>query len=72
MLLPRLPPSSCCCWSCGVSAKREFNSREEVVSGRVPPYTYSLILCAMRMFLSDFSQYYKVSQSLAAAPRHHM
>jgi hypothetical protein len=44
-------------------AKREFNAREEVTSGQVPPFEYCLIVCAMRMFLSDFSAYYKVLSS---------
>lgn len=40
-------------------AKNEFNSKEEVKNGVVPPFNYGIICCAMRMFEPDgFSPYY--------------
>ncbi len=39
-------------------ATREFNSREQVVSGREPPFDYGIICCAMRMFTQGFSIYF--------------
>ncbi len=39
-------------------AKREFNSREGVVSGGEPPFEYGIIACAMRYFNKYFSDYF--------------
>ncbi|MCK5785149.1 MAG: adenosine deaminase family protein [Candidatus Sabulitectum sp.] len=39
-------------------AKREFNSRKEVVSGKEPPFEYGIITCAMRYFNKHFSDYF--------------
>jgi len=40
-------------------AKAEFNARPEVAEGRMPPFDYGIIACAMRMFgPSNFSPYY--------------
>ena len=40
-------------------AKQEFNNRPEIKSGEQPPFNYSIIACAMRMFgPKHFSPYY--------------
>ncbi len=39
-------------------AKREFNSRSEVVSHLEPQFEYGIIVCAMRMFARGFSEYF--------------
>jgi adenosine deaminase len=39
-------------------ARKEFNSRPEVVSGAEPPFEYGIICCALRMFRPEFSTYY--------------
>lgn len=39
-------------------AKREINGREEIRSGKEPPFEYGLIGCAMRKFNEKFSEYY--------------
>lgn len=40
-------------------AKAEFNARPEVRDGRLPPFDYGIVACAMRMFgPSGFSPYY--------------
>jgi len=40
-------------------AKAEFNARPEVREGRLPPFDYGIIACAMRMFgPKGFSPYY--------------
>jgi adenosine deaminase len=40
-------------------AKAEFNARIEVKEGRIPPFDYGIIACAMRMFgPSNYSPYY--------------
>ena len=46
----------------GLLAKKEFNARASVVAGEEAPYEYSIIVCGMRMFLADFSLYYKVGR----------
>ena len=40
-------------------ATDEFNSTEDVKAGRRPPFDYGIIVCAMRMFSREFSQYYR-------------
>lgn len=40
-------------------AAKEFNNRPEVKTGVVPEFYYGLIICAMRMFETSFSHYYK-------------
>lgn len=40
-------------------AQREFNARPEVASGAEPAFKYGIIVCAMRMFGSGFSEYFK-------------
>lgn len=40
-------------------AQREFNARPEVASGVEPAFKYGIIACAMRMFGSGFSEYFK-------------
>lgn len=40
-------------------AKDEFNAREPVRDGRVPPFEYGIIVCALRMFNEHFSSYYR-------------
>lgn len=39
-------------------AKDEFNRRQEVVSGREPPFEYSIVVCALRFFERGLSEYY--------------
>jgi adenosine deaminase len=39
-------------------AKKEFNSRESVISGDEPPFEYGIIVCAMRYFNRYFSGYF--------------
>jgi adenosine deaminase len=39
-------------------AQREFNARESVLEGREPGFHYGIIVCAMRMFRENFSEYY--------------
>jgi adenosine deaminase len=39
-------------------ARDSFNNREEVRSGKEPPFEYGIICCAMRKFLPGFSEYY--------------
>jgi adenosine deaminase len=39
-------------------AKNEYNSKKEVVDGKLPPFEYGIIVCAMRMFTEGFSNYY--------------
>jgi adenosine deaminase len=40
-------------------AKKEINSRKTIKNGIEPPFDYSIICCAMRMFTEGFSEYYK-------------
>ncbi len=40
-------------------AKRKFNNRPEVKSGAEPRFEYGIIVCAMRMFRENFSEYYR-------------
>ena len=39
-------------------ARDEFNRRPEVMSGQEPPFNYGIIVCAMRMFDTNFSEYF--------------
>ncbi len=39
--------------------RRRHEASEEVTSGRVPPFRYGIIACAMRMFTGGFAPYYK-------------
>lgn len=39
--------------------RREHAERPEVKDGSEPPFRYGIIVCAMRMFSSGFSQYYR-------------
>lgn len=39
-------------------ARDEFNARERVANGSEPPFEYGIICCALRMFRSEFSEYY--------------
>lgn len=40
-------------------AKAEYNAKEEVTSGELPPHEYGIIVCGMRFFNGEFSEYYK-------------
>ncbi|MFZ4616653.1 MAG: adenosine deaminase family protein [Rectinemataceae bacterium] len=40
-------------------AKHEFNSGPAVREGRMPPFDYGIIACAMRMFAGEYSPYYR-------------
>ena len=40
-------------------ARNEFNARPEVAGGLAPRFEYGIIVCAMRMFRSNFSEYYR-------------
>ena len=40
-------------------AKEEYNRRPEIVSGVEPRFEYGIIVCAMRMFRENFSEYYR-------------
>ncbi len=39
--------------------RRRHETSEEVKAGRVPPFRYGIIVCAMRMFTGGFAPYYK-------------
>lgn len=39
-------------------AKKEYNSKPEVQSGKEVPFAYGLIVCAMRMFDYGYSEYF--------------
>lgn len=39
-------------------AAAEYNSRDEVKTGKEPPFVYGIIVCAMRHFTEGFSEYY--------------
>ncbi|MFZ9060855.1 MAG: adenosine deaminase family protein [Steroidobacteraceae bacterium] len=39
-------------------ARDSFNARAEVREGRLPPFEYGIICCAMRRFSAAFSRYY--------------
>lgn len=41
-------------------ATQEYNTSAAVVEGKVPPRSYGIIVCGMRMFLAGMSEYYKV------------
>ncbi len=47
--------------------RREHEASEIVRSGRVPPFRYGIVACAMRMFTGGFAPYY---ESLLAALDH--
>ncbi|MCK5131384.1 MAG: adenosine deaminase family protein [Candidatus Sabulitectum sp.] len=51
-------------------ARREFNSREVIVSGREPRFDYGIIACAMRYFTKESSMYFKGIFSVHAHSRH--
>jgi len=40
-------------------AKDEFNRRKQIKSGAEPRFEYGIIVCAMRMFRENFSEYYR-------------
>lgn len=40
-------------------AQQDFNRRPQVKNGEEPPYSYGIIVCAMRSFNEHFSDYYK-------------
>ncbi len=40
-------------------AQKEFNQRPEIRNGAEPPFSYGIIVCAMRSFNGHFSEYYK-------------
>lgn len=40
-------------------AANEYNQKEEVLSGKEPPYKYGMILCAMRMINEHMGDYYR-------------
>jgi adenosine deaminase len=40
-------------------AKTEFNASPAVREGRMPPFDYGIIACAMRMFAGGYSPYYR-------------
>ena len=48
-------------------AQKEFNDRSQVRDGSEPPFKYGMIVCAMRMFRRNFSEYFK---NLINAHRH--
>ncbi|MBW2732244.1 MAG: adenosine deaminase family protein [Deltaproteobacteria bacterium] len=39
-------------------AKKEFNQRSEVREGQEPPFEYSIVVCALRYFSGETSEYY--------------
>jgi len=39
-------------------AADEFNSKDQVISSGEPPFDYGIIVCAMRMFDTGFSEYF--------------
>ncbi len=39
-------------------ARDEANSKEAIKSGKEPPFAYGIIVCAMRMFMPGFSEYF--------------
>ena len=39
-------------------AKREFNTRAEVLNGSEPPFEYAMVVCAMRAVTRGMSEYY--------------
>eukprot|EP00624_Nannochloropsis_granulata_P003737 evm.model.NODE_28852_length_12777_cov_25.675354.4 len=40
-------------------AKDEFNARPSVQDGSEPPFRFGIICCAMRVFMTDVSEYYR-------------
>ena len=40
-------------------AKEEFNQKDTIQAGLEPSYEYGIIVCAMRMFNKNFSEYYE-------------
>ena len=40
-------------------AANEFNQKEEILSGKEPPFKFGIILCAMRMINEHMGDYYK-------------
>ncbi len=49
-------------------ARRDHEASQDVISGRVPPFRYGIVACAMRMFTGGFAPYYK---TLLAALDHY-
>ncbi len=47
--------------------RRQHHASEDVKAGRVPPFRYGIIVCAMRMFTGGFAPYY---ENLLAALDH--
>ena len=45
-------------------AKSEFNARPSVSDGSEPPFRFGIICCAMRVFMTDVSEYYRNFSSL--------
>lgn len=41
-----------------LKAKEEYNSQPQIRDGKEPPFEYGIIVCAMRMFLPGFSEYF--------------
>lgn len=39
-------------------AQKEFNAQSAVADGREPPFAYGIIVCALRMFVKEASEYY--------------
>ena len=40
-------------------AKREFNQQADILEGNAPPFEYGIIVCAMRKFTENFSEYFR-------------
>lgn len=40
-------------------AKKEINACEEIASGKMPPFEYGIIACAMRKFEESYSEYFR-------------
>jgi adenosine deaminase len=54
-------------------AKSEFNRQPEVVSGEEPPFEYSIVVCALRFFVTGLSEYYdKVLHVFRFSPERHI
>lgn len=39
-------------------AQKEYNSKPDIQSGKIPPFNYGIIVCAMRAFGRGFSEYF--------------
>lgn len=40
-------------------AKKEINARDEIALGKMPPFEYGIIACAMRKFEETYSEYFR-------------